>query len=85
MEETLSSCILYSLQNFLPENALFMAERLWAESNRSETAASLLASVYIHMNKYQKALAVLEGLNIPFYTLNNSSMINVRMVAKIFE
>jgi tetratricopeptide (TPR) repeat protein len=60
MEQTLIHCIHYSLQNFLYENATFMAERLFAQE-KSDSAKYLLASCYYRAGKFYKVYALLKS------------------------
>lgn len=60
MEQTLAHCVQYSLQNFLYENATFMAERLYAQE-KSDLAQYLLASCYFKAGQFYKVCALLKG------------------------
>lgn len=60
MEQTLAHCVQYSLQNFLYENATFMAERLYAQE-KSDLAKYLLASCYFKAGQFYKVCALLKG------------------------
>jgi anaphase-promoting complex subunit 3 len=60
MEQTLAHCVQYSLQNFLYDNATFMAERLYAQE-KSDLAKYLLASCYYRAGKFYKVYALLKG------------------------
>jgi anaphase-promoting complex subunit 3 len=58
MEDTLVAGIQFSLNNYLYDNALFLAERLQARV-KNETAIFNLGTVYLQMGKIAKAYEVL--------------------------
>lgn len=60
MEQTLAHCVHYSLQNFLYDNAIFMAERLYAQE-KSDVAKYLLATCYYRAGKFYKVYALLKS------------------------
>lgn len=60
MYAALANCVQYSLENFLYDNATFMAERIWAE-DKSELSRHLLATCYFSSQKYHAAYDVLIG------------------------
>jgi anaphase-promoting complex subunit 3 len=60
MYAALANCVQYSLENFLYDNATFMAERIWAE-DKSELSRHLLATCYFSSQKFYAAFDVLRG------------------------
>ena len=58
MEEVLVPAILFSIENRLSDNAVFLAERLHAASN-SSTSLHYLAKAYLARHKPQHAFRIL--------------------------
>lgn len=59
MYTALANCVQYSLENFLYDNATFMAERIWAE-DKSELSRHLLATCYYSDKKYNASYQILQ-------------------------
>ena len=59
MEDKLFSCLQYSLQNFLHQNAIFYAERLHAHLCTEQTLQTL-ATVYSRAGKINQAYTILK-------------------------
>lgn len=62
MEATLASCVAYSLQNRLFENAAFLGERLVALQPESEEARALLASALLASGDDARVINLLKGM-----------------------
>ena len=59
LENQLAEAIYESLQNHIPSNAVFLAERLFAEKDCEETR-NILAECYLSENKPYKAFHILK-------------------------